>query len=224
MHNEEIYQRIAKVENTESLITSDNRKHIKHVENELKLMKNLKEKGRVRNILKIQRENEDLLQRIERARPEYTRKAIKEWYKHHELFKKGRRSDPTAGHLGFRGVKGLRPAALPRHAASNVDLALDAFNGAQHPLTRRGTDIDTVPTRPARHPLHQNLAGGFFQGNQTTAHGGLVDANLRRRRRQAAGTHNGKKQAQIIPDKHAPTLNDSRMTASGGMRQGARLV
>ena len=148
MHNEVIYQRIAKVENAESAITVANRKHIKHVENELKLMKNLKEKGRVRNILKIQRENEDLLQRIERARPEYTRKNISEWYKHHELFKKGRRSDPTAGHLGFRSLKGLFPKPIPRVNPSNVDMALDAasLRESQESVSRAGAgSLSSVP-------------------------------------------------------------------------------
>lgn len=185
MHNEEIYQRIAKVENTESLITSENRKHIKHVENELKLMKNLKEKGRVRNILKIQRENEDLLQRIERARPEYTRKAIKEWYKHHELFKKGRRSDPTAGHLGFKSLKGLLPKAIPRGPPSNLDLAIDAASSSvvhgdgggpasavsssssaaarRHPRPRAST---------ARTPLSRSADGGMMSVREASILGG----------------------------------------------------
>ena len=111
--NEVIYKRIAKAENTESLITRENREHAHHVENELKLMKRLKRMGRIRDILKTQRENEDMLRRIDKARPAYGLKSIKEWYKHHELFKKGRRSDPTAGHLGFRNMKGLWPKPLP---------------------------------------------------------------------------------------------------------------
>jgi len=98
--NEVIYQRIAKVENKESEITKASRLHNKRVETELMLMKNLKLKGRIRDFLKLQRENEDMLKRIERARPEYSLKNCKEWYKHHELFKQGRRSDPTGGHLG----------------------------------------------------------------------------------------------------------------------------
>jgi len=123
--NEVIYKRIAKAENTESLITSENRVHIKRVEHELMLMKRLKQMGRIRDILKVQRENEDLLVRIDRARPEYGKKGIKEWYRHHELFKEGRRSDPTAGHLGFRGMKGLFPKALPPMPSSNARQAME---------------------------------------------------------------------------------------------------
>jgi Ca2+-binding EF-hand superfamily protein len=111
--NEVIYKRIAKAENTESLITTENRLHIKRVEHELQLMKRLKQMGRIRDILKVQRENEDLLSRIEKARPAYGGKSIREWYKHHQMFKDGRRSDPTAGHLGFKGCKGLWPKPLP---------------------------------------------------------------------------------------------------------------
>ena len=57
--NEVIYQRIAKVENLESSITKASREHKKRVETELVLMKNLKLKGRIRDFLKVQRENED---------------------------------------------------------------------------------------------------------------------------------------------------------------------
>ena len=111
--NETIYKRIARAENAESLITKDTREHVKRVEHELVLMERLKRMGRARSVLRVNRENEDILLRIERARPEYSIKGMKEWYKHHELFKKGRKSDPTAGHLGFRGMKGLMPTSLP---------------------------------------------------------------------------------------------------------------
>ena len=101
MENEVIYQRIAKMENTESAMTRASRQHKKRVENELKVNEELKLKGRIRDFSeKLQRENEDMLRRIERARPEYSVKN-REWYKHHELFKQGRRSDPTGGHLWF---------------------------------------------------------------------------------------------------------------------------
>lgn len=190
MHNETIYQRIAKVENSESAITTANRKHIKHVENELKLMKNLKEKGRVRNILKIQRENEDLLKRIERARPEYTRKAIKDWYRHHELFKKGRRSDPTAGHLGFKSLKGLFPAAIPRNPPSNIDLALDAASlresnagspsgRASAPYSRRTPKQRSATAASGHNMVSSNEASAFgeafpYNKPHTSPHKGRV--------------------------------------------------
>jgi Ca2+-binding EF-hand superfamily protein len=126
MENEVIYQRIAKMENSESLMTKESRHHKKRVENELKLMKSLKLKGRIRDFLKLQRENEDMLRRIERARPQYSKKNCKEWYRHHELFKQGRRSDPTGGHLGFTTLKGLLPKKLDRQKKTNLDLAMDA--------------------------------------------------------------------------------------------------
>lgn len=126
MENEVIYQRIAKMENAESAMTKASRLHKKRVENELKLMKSLKLKGRIRDFLKLQRENEDMLRRIERARPEYSVKNCREWYKHHELFKQGRRSDPTGGHLGFTTLKGLLPKKLDKAEKTNIDLAMDA--------------------------------------------------------------------------------------------------
>ena len=124
--NEVIYQRIAKMENSESQMTRESREHKKRVETELRLMKNLKLKGRVRDFLKLQRENEEMLRRIERARPEYTLEACKEWYKHHENFKQGRRSDPTGGHLGFRVPGKLFPKALSKGPKSNVEIAMEA--------------------------------------------------------------------------------------------------
>lgn len=133
--NETIYKRIARAENAESQITKEANDHIKRVEHELILMERLKKMGRGRGIIKTNRENEDILMRIERARPAYSRKHMIEWYKHHELFKKGRKSDPTAGHLGFRGMKGLMPTSLPpvtfdptisssSSSISNIDLAV----------------------------------------------------------------------------------------------------
>lgn len=75
-------------------------------------------------MLSIQRENELMQQRIQRARPEYTVKSMKEWYKHHEFFKDGRRSDPTAGHI-MNVKKELLPTPLPGIHKSNVELALE---------------------------------------------------------------------------------------------------
>jgi len=145
--NEVIYKRIAKAENTESLITTENRVHIKRVEHELMLMKRLKQMGRIRDILKVQRENEDLLVRIERARPEYGKKGIKEWYRHHELFKEGRRSDPTAGHLGFRGMKGLFPKALPPMPSPNARQVIVERSGGEWAMQNMHSPIMTSISR-----------------------------------------------------------------------------
>lgn len=89
-HNEEIYGRIAKRHAEESDITRASRLHISRCNEIKKHTKRLKEAGRLRKVMQIQRENELMMQRIERARPEYTLKSIKEWYKHHEFFKEGR--------------------------------------------------------------------------------------------------------------------------------------
>ena len=88
--NEEIYRRLAKVENRESVIMSDAKVHIKRVVQQIRYMKNVKEYGRQRKINQIQRENEALQRRIEGTKPQYTVKECNEWYKNHSTFKQGR--------------------------------------------------------------------------------------------------------------------------------------
>jgi hypothetical protein len=88
--NQDIYGRIAKVENGESLITKANRVHVKRVESKLSYLRKLKEHGRLVQMIKIQKENEHFLKRLEKANPQYTLKNCHEWYRHHERFKLGR--------------------------------------------------------------------------------------------------------------------------------------
>lgn len=88
--NQDIYGRIAKVENSEGLITKENKVHVKRVEAKLSYLKKLKEHGRLVQMIKIQKENELFLKRLEKAHPQYTIKGCKEWYRHHERFKMGR--------------------------------------------------------------------------------------------------------------------------------------
>jgi len=88
--NQDIYGRIEKVENSQSTITKENQVHVKRVEAKLSYLRKLKEHGRLVNLVKIQKENELLLRRLEKAKPQYTLKKCKDWYKHHELYKAGR--------------------------------------------------------------------------------------------------------------------------------------
>lgn len=88
--NQEIYDRISKLENKESGYRVEQKLHVKRIEAKSAYLKRLKEHGRLIQLLKIQKENEYLLRRIERAKPEYTKKKCDNWYKHHELFKAGR--------------------------------------------------------------------------------------------------------------------------------------
>lgn len=88
--NQEIYKRIAKLEDNEGHIAKENREHIKRMSSKLDYLRKLKEHGRLVNLIKIQKENEYMLKRLEKAKPQYTLKKCKEWYKHHELFKLGR--------------------------------------------------------------------------------------------------------------------------------------
>ncbi len=179
--NEVIYQRIAKVENLESSITKASREHKKRVETELVLMKNLKLKGRIRDFLKVQRENEDMLKRIERARPEYTLKGCREWYKHHELFKQGRRSDPCGGHLGFRVPKKLMPKRMqPLTSSLDNTLSNSVFNDENivggvpvDPRSSRG-NTSNGRRRESINSKHNKLARSVLSVRAQTANGAAL--------------------------------------------------
>jgi hypothetical protein len=124
--NEAIYKRLVKVESRESAIATDARTHIKRVNQQLKYWKSVNDHDRRRQQEKIQRENESFMQRIEKTRPEYTLKSCQDWYKHHERFKKGRKHDPTAGHL-MKGMKGLLPKPLPPIDRSRIGSENSSF-------------------------------------------------------------------------------------------------
>ena len=98
-HNEVIYGRISKVENQESSYTKERRDHVRNIEHQSKHSKRLKEVGRLRAVMRIQRENEHMHKRIQKAQPYYSRAKFKKDYSHHELFKNAKRADHTAGHL-----------------------------------------------------------------------------------------------------------------------------
>lgn len=88
--NELIYGRIAKVENAESRITKDIREHVRRTDDVKQKMLKLSETGRLKHLLKIQKDNTIILERIERARPSITAQGIKEWYQPHITYKDGR--------------------------------------------------------------------------------------------------------------------------------------
>lgn len=110
--NEGIYKRLVEVEAKDSVIASDAKEHVKIVDSQIKYFKNINDYGRQKKLLKIQKENENLLKRIERTKPAYTLKSCQDWYKHHIRFKQGRRFDPTAGHI-LRCASSLLPKPLP---------------------------------------------------------------------------------------------------------------
>lgn len=89
-NNQEIYNRLTKLENAESPIAKDNKEHVQRINSKLGYLKKLKQHGRLLTMIRIQKENEYLLRRLEKTKPQYTLKNCKEWYKHHELFKAGR--------------------------------------------------------------------------------------------------------------------------------------
>lgn len=158
--NEVIYKRIAKRAAETSNITKDAQDHIRRV-NDIKYhTKRLKEAGRVRQVMVIQKENEMMLQRIERARAEYTVKSIEEWYRHHTRFKEGRRSDPTAGHIMKTVNKTVLPKALPNLDKSNIELAVEADRGKLK--SRNGSMYTAMSsqsstrafTAPSKHRIH----------------------------------------------------------------------
>jgi len=85
-----MYHRITKVANQESNYKKETKLHVKRIDNKAAYLRKLKEQDRLHKAFKIQRENEYILKRIEKAQPEYTKKKMDDWYKHHELFKAGR--------------------------------------------------------------------------------------------------------------------------------------
>jgi hypothetical protein len=88
--NLHMYHRITKVANEESAYKKETKLHVRRIENKAMYLKKLKEQDRLHKAYKIQKENEYILKRIEKAQPEYTKKRLDEWYRHHELFKAGR--------------------------------------------------------------------------------------------------------------------------------------
>ena len=55
------------------------------------LCRNLKDNPNISgNLMKIQKENEVFLKVIEKSQPQYSRKNMVDWYKHHQRFKDGR--------------------------------------------------------------------------------------------------------------------------------------
>jgi hypothetical protein len=88
--NQEMYNRLSKLENAEGRISKENKQHLKRITSKLDYLRKLKEHGRLVNLIKIQKENELMLSRLEKAKPQNSIKHFREWFKHHELFKLGR--------------------------------------------------------------------------------------------------------------------------------------
>lgn len=88
--NRQIYERLEKLEKNESILAKENRLHVERIETKLHYLTKLKKHGRLVNLVKIQKENEYMLRRLEKTKPLYTLKECKDWYKHHELYKQGR--------------------------------------------------------------------------------------------------------------------------------------
>ncbi len=123
-HNEIIYGRISKVQNQESNYTKERREHVKNIEHQSKHSKRLKEVGRMRAAMKIQRENEHMHHRIQRARPYYSVQRFRAEYKHVQLFKSAKRADYTAGHL-LNIKKKFAPKVSKVGEESKLDQALN---------------------------------------------------------------------------------------------------
>ena len=150
--NEIMYGRIEKQAKEESQIKKESREHVKRVLDIKKHTKRLKENGRLHKEMLLRKENELLHARIERARPQYTLKSMKEWYKYHQNFKDGRRTDPTAGHIMKVSSK-LLPESLPK-----VSDSLDGgFRRAQTPIFQSSVlskgKKDKSQQRPSTSPV-----------------------------------------------------------------------
>lgn len=172
--NESIYGRIAKRENEESQMAKSTREHNERVDDIKSHSKRLKEASRLRKVVKIRRENEMLLHRIERARPEYTIKSIRDWYKHHENFKDGRRADPTAGHI-MKGMRGLLPGSLPPMSisgGSNSDYGIDSLS-----MSSRNSFVSATLT-PSKSDISVSSNDGSSIGTYSVSVGSYTNSPL----------------------------------------------
>ena len=88
--NHLLFQRISKVENSQSQLGKETEEHFKRVNHNALYLKKNKEENRIRSKVKIQKENEYVSKRIENAQPQLTGKEITDWYKPFEHFKDGR--------------------------------------------------------------------------------------------------------------------------------------
>ena len=111
--NEHFYKRLLKAENRMSIYTAETIEHNQLIEGMSKHMNRLKEQARLRKNVQIQRENEYMIVRLNKAKPKTSADDIKNWYQYHVQFKEGRRTDPTAGHIMKSIHQRLLPAPLP---------------------------------------------------------------------------------------------------------------
>ena len=124
-HNEEFYARLSKLENTESAFTKEQKRHQKHIKGLSEYSNKLKAHGRQLKLDKINRENEHLHHKIQKAEPFYSRKRFKEEYqRNQDQINSGTKTDYTAGHL-LKIPKSLAPRPLKKlHAENSIDATI----------------------------------------------------------------------------------------------------
>jgi hypothetical protein len=88
--NRAIYDRLATVESSESILSKETKEHLMKTESKMNHLTKIKEHGRLISLVKLQKENEYMLGRIENAKPLISAKKCQEWYKHHIDLKMGR--------------------------------------------------------------------------------------------------------------------------------------
>lgn len=189
-HNEEMAHRLQKVENATSEITKEIRFHQKNISEIQGHNRRLREQDRLRKILRIQKDNEHMLKRIERARPEYTLKSMKDWYKYHIHFKEGRlvfsfylpssihpsfyaphfrRTEPTAGHI-MSGMEGLTPKSLPPLSQSSISMRMSFLSSVAGESTLGTASVYSLGGRSLisqNTPPKSKSAGGDGSGSPT---------------------------------------------------------
>lgn len=167
--NEIIYGRICKVEGQESRISKDAREHAKRVQVVRETDHRLRSMGRRRQQERIERENVYFHQRINKVQPFYSRKKMSDDYKHHELFKRGRKSLPCAGHLlkcdKATAPKLLAPVLSLSGPLSPQPSVLSTLRGhsTQGSLTAGGSQLSQFPsvssyTEPFLLPVPKQLS------------------------------------------------------------------
>ena len=111
--NEHFNKRLAAAENTMSIYTAANIKHMDIINGMKKHMGRLPEQARIRKRKELKKENKFMMARLDNARPKTSVAELKTWYQHHINFKDNRRTDPTAGHIMKSVTKGLLPSLRP---------------------------------------------------------------------------------------------------------------
>ena len=116
--------------------------------------------------------------------------------------RQGGRQDVTGDDFGAGDADGPRQPRVtaPDLAFERQRLGFEAFGLGEHFRTGQGGDVAVWG------PVEQAHAEAGFEGGEATSHGGLRDAKLPRRGRQAPVSRDGQEETQVVPVEHRGRL------------------